>query len=85
MKNLFATAVVLAAVLWTGNVSGGDAGVASPEHLIAEFALLNRDDVEWQGIDWRTCLLDGIRQSRDQHKPMMLWIFIDRPIDDEQC
>jgi hypothetical protein len=42
-------------------------------------------DVEWRKIAWKTCLLDGLQTSREQKKPIMLWIFIDRPIDDDRC
>ena len=39
----------------------------------------------WRGVPWQTCLLDGIRESRRSKKPMILWIFIDRPVDDARC
>mgnify|MGYP006089435817 CR=1 FL=1 len=42
-------------------------------------------DVAWRKINWKTCLLDGIRASRKQNKPMILWIFIDLPVDDKRC
>ena len=41
--------------------------------------------VAWRQIQWKTCLLDGIRASREQKKPLILWVFIDRPVDDERC
>ncbi len=53
--------------------------------LESEVAALKKADVAWRKIAWNTCLLDGLKASRDQHKPIMLWIFIDRPIDDERC
>jgi len=46
---------------------------------------LKKEDVAWRKIEWRTCLLDGLKASRKQKKPIMLWVFIDRPIDDERC
>ena len=46
---------------------------------------MRRKDVAWRGIAWKTCLLDGLKASRDQKKPIMLWVFIDRPVDDERC
>ena len=48
-------------------------------------AALKKDDVAWRKIEWKTCLLDGLNESRKQSKPVMLWIFIDRPVDDERC
>lgn len=50
-----------------------------------EIAALEKEDVAWRKIAWKTCLLDGLQASRAQNKPIMLWIFIDRPIDDERC
>ena len=46
---------------------------------------LKKHDVAWRKIEWKTCLLDGLKASREQGKPILLWIFIDRPIDDERC
>ena len=57
----------------------------SEEKLIAQVGLLHERDVAWKKIEWKTCLLDGLRASRDEQKPVMLWVFIDRPIDDERC
>ena len=57
----------------------------SPESLEAQINALVPEKLAWRTIDWKTCLLEGIRESRKQHKPIMLWIFIDRPIDDERC
>ena len=57
----------------------------SPEALRTEVAALKKEDVAWRKIAWKTCLLDGLKASREQNKPVMLWIFIDRPIDDERC
>jgi len=53
--------------------------------LHAEVNALKKRDVAWREIQWKTCLLEGLKASREQKKPLMLWIFIDRPIDDERC
>ena len=55
------------------------------QKLQAQVTGMKQAEVAWRKIDWRTCLLDGLRESREQHKPVMLWVFIDRPIDDERC
>ena len=57
----------------------------TPLEVRAEVAALLKEDVPWRKIAWKTCLLDGLRASREQSKPVVLWIFIDRPIDDERC
>ena len=57
----------------------------SPEEVRSEITAMKQQDVAWRNIEWKTCLLDGLKVSREQNKPMMLWVFIDRPIDDERC
>ena len=53
--------------------------------LQAEIKALNAPKVAWREIDWKSCLLEGLREARAKHKPALLWVFIDRPIDDERC
>lgn len=55
------------------------------EDLAREIEALKAPDVPWRGIAWRTCLLDGLKASREQKKPVILWVFIDRPVDDARC
>ena len=57
----------------------------SPRALQTEIDALKVNKVAWREIQWRICLLDGLQASKKEHKPLMLWIFIDRPIDDERC
>jgi hypothetical protein len=80
----------LIAVSWITSASADDAAKSakqtkSREQLLRHVESLQVKDVAWRKIPWKTCLLDGIRESRKQHKPIMLWVFIDRPIDDERC
>lgn len=46
---------------------------------------LKKAEVAWRTIDWNTCLIDGLNESKKQNKPILLWVFIDHPIDDERC
>lgn len=55
------------------------------EALQTRIEALRSDSVAWRKIQWKTCLLEGLKTSREQKKPLMLWIFIDRPIDDARC
>ena len=80
----------LIVVSWSVTVSADDSAkpdkhTKSREQLLAHVESLQAKDVAWRSIPWKTCLLDGIRESRKQHKPIVLWIFIDRPIDDQRC
>jgi hypothetical protein len=56
-----------------------------PKALKKKIEAMRVKDVAWRKIGWKTCLLDGIRESRKQNKPMILWVFIDRPVDDKRC
>ncbi len=57
----------------------------TPEALQAEIAALRPAKIAWREIAWKTCLLHGLKESRAQGKPVLLWIFIDRPADDARC
>jgi hypothetical protein len=75
---------------WTARIAADDPAkpsqeIKSHEQLVADVESLRVAEVAWRSIPWRTCLVEGIRESRLQHKPIMLWIFIDRPIDDARC
>ncbi|MCH7729255.1 MAG: carbon-nitrogen hydrolase family protein, partial [Planctomycetes bacterium] len=60
-------------------------GPLSYEAVQKQVKGMKKESVAWRKIQWKTCLVDGLKASREQNKPIMLWIFIDRPIDDERC
>ena len=55
------------------------------EALQTEIALLKAPKPAWREIAWKSCLLEGLKESCAQNKPALLWVFIDRPIDDARC
>jgi hypothetical protein len=57
----------------------------TPAALKAEIEGLRAAKVAWRGIAWKTCLLEGLKESRAKNKPALLWVFIDRPTDDARC
>jgi hypothetical protein len=59
--------------------------VATPDSLKAEIEALKVAKTAWREITWRSCLIDGLKESRDKKKPVVLWVFIDRPADDARC
>ena len=61
------------------------AGAMIPEALEAEIKALQPARVAWRDIAWKSCLLEGLKESRAKGKPLLLWIFIDRPADDARC
>ncbi len=56
-----------------------------PVELEQRVRALKKPDVVWRKIPWKTCLIDAIHTSREEKKPIIAWIFIDRPKDDERC
>jgi hypothetical protein len=57
----------------------------TPEVLQAEIRALKAPRVAWREIAWKSCLLEGLKESRAKGKPALLWVFIDRPTDDARC
>ena len=87
MRNL---TVVVCSVLFAGLAWAQPSPVAekkpvTPEALKAEIEALKAAKPAWREIAWKSCLLEGLKESRAKKKPVLLWIFIDRPIDDARC
>ena len=57
----------------------------TPDSLTANIEALKAPKVAWREIAWKSCLLEGLKESRAKNKPALLWVFIDRPIDDARC
>lgn len=55
------------------------------ETLRTRVVSLRSPTVAWRKIAWKSCLLEGLKASREQKKPALLWVFIDRPVDDARC
>ncbi len=70
-----------------GWAQSGDPGKkeTTPEALKAEIEALKATKVAWREIAWKSCLIEGLKESRAKNKPVVLWIFIDRPADDARC
>jgi len=84
MNRLFVLGI--AAVLFSGSASGQDSKKPlTPDALKAEIEALKATKVAWREIAWKSCLIEGLKESREKKKPVLLWIFIDRPIDDARC
>ena len=69
-----------------GSVSEQDSKkLATAESLKAEIDALKAAKPAWREIAWKSCLLEGLKESRAKNKPALLWVFVDRPIDDARC
>jgi hypothetical protein len=77
--------VLFAGIAWAQDERPAKTASMTPDALKAEIEALKSSQVAWREIAWKSCLLDGLKESRDQNKPALLWVFIDRPIDDARC
>ena len=87
MRNLTVVvcSVLFAGVVWAQEPAGSAKKPATPEALKAEIESLKAAKVAWREIAWKSCLIEGLKESREKKKPVLLWVFIDRPIDDARC
>jgi hypothetical protein len=79
------SAALLFAGLGLTQAAAPPAKAPTPEELKARIESLRAARVAWREIPWKTCLLDGLKESRAKDRPVLLWVFIDRPIDDARC
>ena len=77
--------VLFAGLAWAQPSPVAEKKPATPEALQAEIEALKAAKVAWREIAWKSCLLEGLKESRAKKKPVLLWIFIDRPLDDARC
>ncbi len=77
--------VLFAGFAWAQPSPVADKKPATPEALKAEIEALKAAKVAWREIAWKSCLLEGLKESREKKKPVLLWVFIDRPTDDARC
>lgn len=82
MRTSFA---ILLALGHPGFATGAETTTIDPAAIEAQIAELRVEDVAWRSIPWRPCLVGGLREAREAGKPAVLWVFIDRPIDDKRC
>ena len=78
-------AVLFAGVCWAQPSRAAHKKAATPEALKEQVETLKVARVAWRQIAWKSCLLEGLKESRQQKRPVLLWVFIDRPLDDARC
>ena len=84
MRNTLPAFLLLSCLLSRAAAQDQEA-VPTPAGLEKEIASLKVEDVGWRDIAWKSCLLEGLAEAKRKHRPVILWIFIDRPQDDERC
>jgi hypothetical protein len=89
MKLRFLATIAFQLLAAVGIAWGQDARSAkkapTPETLKADIDALKAAKVAWREIAWKSCLLEGLQEARAKNQPALLWVFIDRPIDDARC
>lgn len=87
MRNLTVVvcSVLFAGLAWAQPSSVAEKKPATLEALKADIEALKVPKVAWREIGWKSCLIEGLKESRETKKPVLLWVFIDRPIDDARC
>jgi len=78
------SALLLTAIAWAQESAGPVKGAANPEALKAEIEALKPATHVWREIQWKTCPLEALKESRDQNKPLIAWVFLGIPTD-ERC
>jgi len=76
---------LFAGLAWAQPSPVADEKPATPEALKAEIEALKAAKPAWREIAWKSCLIEGLKESREMKKPVLLWVFIDRPADDARC
>ena len=77
--------LLFAGIAWAQEATSPTKKAATPDALKAEIEALKAAKVAWRESAWQSCLLEGLKESRAKNKPALLWVFIDRPIDDARC
>jgi hypothetical protein len=77
--------VLFAGIAWAQDKRPTKTASITPAALKAEIEALKSSKVAWRALAWKSCLLEGLKESRVKKKPALLWVFIDRPIDDARC
>ena len=76
MRNLTVVvcSVLFASLAWAQPSPVVEKKPATPEALKAEIEALMPAQLAWREIQWKTCLLEGLREAREKKKPILLWV-----------
>ena len=78
-------ALLFAGIGWDQDTTNPVQKVPTLDSLKSDIVALKAAKVVWREIAWKSCLLEGLQESRGTNKPALLWVFIDRPTDDARC
>ena len=67
-------ALLCAGIAWAQEATSPAKRAATPEALQTEIEGLRPAKIAWREIQWKTCLLEGLKESRAKKKPVLLWV-----------
>ena len=67
-------ALLCASNAWAQQATSPAPKAATPEALQTEIEGLRPAKIAWREIQWKTCLLEGLKESREKKKPVLLWV-----------
>ena len=73
--------LAVAGLAWAQPSPVADKKPATLEALKAEIEALRDAKVAWRKVEWRTCLLDALKESVRDKKPVFLWVLGGSPAD----
>jgi hypothetical protein len=79
--NVVMCSVLFAGLAWAQPSQVAEKKAASPEALKAEIEALRDAKVAWRKVEWRTCLLDALKEAAREKKPVFLWVLGGAPAD----
>ena len=81
MGGMVAISVLSAGLGWAQTSPAADQKPATPDALKAEIEALRDAKVAWRKVEWRTCLLDALKEAAREKKPVFLWVLGGAPAD----
>ena len=71
---LIGSVLLCAGIAWAQEATSPAKKATTPEALQAEIESLTPAKIAWREIQWKTCLLEGLKESRAKKKPVLLWV-----------
>lgn len=78
---LGSVALLFAGIGWAESPLVAEEMPATAEALKAEIEALRDSKVAWRKVEWRTCLLDALKEAAREKKPLFLWVLGGAPAD----
>jgi hypothetical protein len=77
-------AMLFASIAFSQGLAQPVKDLTTPEALKTEIEALRPAKHVWREIQWMTCPLKALKESRAQNKPVITWVFLGIPTD-ERC